>query len=520
VTTLRIDGDGGGAVKAISDLNAAISKTDAALGKTAKSAKTLETAAGRIVKANETAQEKYNRRIAELAELVNRGKLNWDQAAQAARRYEQQLEKAGNTGRRAFGDEAIAKLGQFAAGYFSLGAAVGAVQQALADVEQQAQRSADAVFASLASAGELQQLSESPEQFQALMGESRSLVKRGIVRPDQSREAFETVFNLQSAGFNPQEREAMFAAADKKQVKDIVGLGGKLRGAQDVFGVEDTGDISEMLDKVLTVSKATLENATKTAEQIPNFGSEARALGVDFETAAAAYVAIRKQSAGAEIASTRERALFAAIDKGGLYEGDLPSTIAAITKRIEGGKSAFDVLGNIRAVAGYRALATPEGQNIFAAQLPLITNAKGATASQDYLNTDPILRAAALKEKAEGAAAFNQEQLSAERELLLDAYREEIRNQRGTGFFGTLARAGDWVDFGFSDVTQNEAGAFQAELDRAQLWGNRLSPELTGAMQDYLKRAAEASERTAAGIDELKGKKTSSEATRTPTRAE
>lgn len=494
----ELSGNANGAIKAVSGVTKELEKTDKAAKAAATSTTQLERAAQKI-KESINPQEKLNRLYKELGEHVKAGRLSIEQATTAGVKFRQELglaAKAGESvaasGAKAFGGEFLSLVSGAAAGVFSLSGAIGKVSHAFDEMREAARKSVDESFSALNAAGELQQLSENPQQFQAFVGESRSLVRRGIVRPIEQAKAFQTVFNLQSAGFNAGERESLFQAAERKQIADIVGLGGTLRGAQNVFGSADTGDIGETLDKVLQVSKATLENATVTAEQVPKFGSEARALGIDFESSAAAYVAIRKASASAEVASTRERALFAAIDKGGLFDTDLPTTINAIQGKIDAGKNPYDILGNVRAVAGFRALATPEGRAIFAAQDPLVRGAGGSVARQSFLESDPRLSALAIKEAEEGKLAEVTGEKLEERQALLDALearqKARVRGDNSPYTQGLV----EWLLTPFNLLSPPDARG------KLQL-GSLALPEgdpLRKQIDDYLKRTAEAVEST------------------------
>lgn len=489
--TLKIEGDGAGAVRAFNDLKRAIDGFTDGLQLSAGEAKKLEIAAGRIVKANEGPQEKYNRRMEELAKLVAAGKLSIEQASEAASRYQQQLERAGQSGLAAFGSKLTSQIMGIVGGMTSLNKLTQTVAEGFRQVDAAAKLSVSQSFAALNSAGELQQLADAPEQFQALVAEARSLVERGVVRPGEQSKAFETVFNLQSAGFNRQERESLIIAAQRKQIADVTGVGGKIRGVQDIFGVEDTGDVGETLDKMLAVSKRTLENLTRTAETFPDFASEAVALGIDFETAGAAYVAARKQSSSSSITASRMRALFSSIDKNDLNQGDLPSTLAAIEARVAGGENISDILGNVRAVAGFRALTSATGRQEFATAYADISGAAGTLERSQYLAADPRLRALSARETEEGRYAATTSELYEERQALFDAVLLSRRRAFAEKNAGWLERTAyninsDWTqvgrDFlGLEDITLREAAAGFRGYEG-------LDPETLSAIKDYLQR--------------------------------
>ncbi len=103
--TLRLDGDAAGAVKATSEVTAGVKKIKSNFDEAATSAKQLERAAAQIVKANEGPQDTYNRKMAELAKLTREGKLSYEQAAIAAKRYHADLHAAANKNLQGIGLE-------------------------------------------------------------------------------------------------------------------------------------------------------------------------------------------------------------------------------------------------------------------------------------------------------------------------------------------------------------------------------------------------------------------------------
>lgn len=155
----RFDGDATGAVRAMRDLTKAVEQNEKAFEATAKGAKKAETAAGRI-KDQIDPQRRYNRKMAELADLVKRGELTLEQAAAQAQRYGRRLEQAGAAGKRAFGSQALNDLKSLALGYFG-------VQQAISAVNTEIQNRI--------------RLEEESTQTQISLAKATDLVKRNIV---------------------------------------------------------------------------------------------------------------------------------------------------------------------------------------------------------------------------------------------------------------------------------------------------------------------------------------------------
>jgi hypothetical protein len=96
----RIDGNSAGGVDAVGDLTKALSKTDDAAEKAAKASKRLEEQAKRIKEAVDP-QEKYNRKIQELAAHVDNNRLSLEHAQAAALQYGNELNRTGEKATRA-----------------------------------------------------------------------------------------------------------------------------------------------------------------------------------------------------------------------------------------------------------------------------------------------------------------------------------------------------------------------------------------------------------------------------------
>lgn len=489
-------GDASSAVRAQDALTESVRKFKEGVSDATIKEKDLDRAAQRIAE-NANPQERYNRKMRELGELVGKSKLSMDNALLAAQKYGRELDRAGTAGRSAFGSEQLSSMASMAASYISIGAAVAAVTSSLREMEAEAQKSADSVFDALGSAGELQQISKNPAEFQANVAEARSLVRRGIVKPEEKGKSFDIVFDMLNAEFNRGERETLYRAAQERQIKDVSQTGGRVRTVQDIFGKTDTGDVTQTMDKAFAIANHTLDNVDKTLEQIPNFASEARNLGIDYEHAGAAYVAIRKQSPNAEVAATREQAFLSAVDAKQLWKGSLEATVADIKRQTDAGATAKSILGNTRAIRGFRNLASSEGQAIYNQVLPEIEGAEGVSARQRFLGTDPRLRAAKLRAEAEGRKAQTIEDLNAERESLLEAVRAEEdagMAAQGERFYDRWLRK---AAFSLGDVagTDNLLLAGAARYGRANPEG-LISPETLAAIEDYLRRIATAAEAT------------------------
>ena len=493
-----LTGDATGAVKAIGDLQKAIKKGDEELKKTTKSAKGLEQQARRI---NEQAdpQRRYNRQIDQLALLVKKGEVNLREANIVAAKYGQRLERAGRAGKEAFGQRVAGPLNSMIGRFASAAAVVGTITAALRDAEAQAQQTADSVFRSLDAFGELQQVSENPEAFAKQVGFARSLVARGIVSPENRELAADIAFQLTSAGFTDSEKEILASAAEAKQIRSsgIVGFGGALRKAQGLFGGAEGISVADIADRILSTSAATQANATQTALASAQFASASQSLGFNGDASLAALVLVEEKAKNIDEAATQVANLFDAIDKGGLSKGTLAETVDFIQSRIESGEGAFDILGNKRAVKGFRAIASQ--RSLLQPEIDRIANSQGALGRQRFIESDPILRSAALREAAQGRLASQTEAIAAEKENLFEvvaAERKAVRREE----LGTLGAA----ILGYAERLDDFLGREEASFVSA-LRGDSISPETRRVLEDYLQRTAAATERAAAAVESNSG---------------
>ena len=492
MTRFTVTGDAGGAVKAVNDLVKAIAKGDEAFEKTTKKATALDKAAQQIVKNNEGPQEKYNRRIKELADLVNNGKLSFEQADIAARRYAKELEKAGDAGRAAFGDQAATRFKTYVAGIASVTAAVGFLKAAFREAEAAAQSAADNAFASLGAQGEIQQIANNPDQLAQINARAKNLISRGIFAPTERAKAFETVINLQNAGYDETDVEALATLADTGFVSssNMMELGGRLKKVQNIFG-DEAGNIASIIDKVTQAATQTQLSVSEFAGAVPDFGSEAVAAGIKFEEAIAGFIAVEKESPSGDVAKTRMKAfLQGAKDAGLIVNNDLTDTIEALQRRAASGEDITNLFSSVRAKPAAAALVRAGAEAIAANEQGILQSAgMSAARSGTLLDVDPVYRAGKLRETAVGTRAMQAEAMFAEKELLFDVVEQQQRAniERNWGAFGQILSGLSAPGFRVLDWLQLESVAMRA--------AQGLSSDQNAAVQDYLKRAAQGIER-------------------------
>lgn len=486
---LRFDTDLATSLQASNDLAKAVDRIGDNLSTAAKEANALERAAKRIVDANLTPLERYNRSLDTMARAVKAGKLSMDDAEKTAARLRSKLDEAGQSGKTAFGAAAVDSLLSYAQGMVGISAAIGGISQAFRQVETDAQSAADRVFGSLGAFGELQQVATSPQDFQRLAGQARGFVSSGVFAPEQMAQAADFVFALRNAGYTDAEMSFIGQLGSSKQVKpeNLQKVAEGLKKFQNIFGAKQAGTIEQVAQKVFSAAGTMQTDFAPAATAATLFGSEAAALGYSDEEALAAFVAIEQQSPGAEEAATRLRSMLTQIQKQGLNKGSLSATVTDLVAKVRRGRSAISLLGETRAAAGLNILSGVEGSRTFTQQIGSITAAQNQDliGTQRFLDSDPVLRAARVRGIAEGGLAQSQEQLYAEKEALFDAVRAETKkyftdrgDSIGSVFTGMM--------YGITDFFGNENSA----LRQAGTSG-RLSRDLNAAITDYLRRIEE-----------------------------
>jgi hypothetical protein len=236
-------------------------------------------------------------------------------------------------------------------------------------------------------------------------------------------------------------------------------------------------------------------DATRVALAATEFGGQAAALGLGDETAAAAFLAIERVSKNEDTAATQLRSLLDQVDKKGLSKGSLPATINAIQARIASGETAFDVLGETRAVQGFRNLR--KELPFFQQQEQLLQRANVqdlAAQRGGRLLSDPVFAAGVARQQAEGLQAIAEEQRHAVRENLFDAARASRRAALTRS--GRMGGAGqvEMLAWAAADVLGLERPVLREQMFQERMGRNNFSPELERQLGDFLGRQTQALE--------------------------
>lgn len=485
-----LEGTGTGAVKVVEALNKALDATEKEAEGAAKSTKRLADEARRITEAVNP-QEKYNRKMQELVGHAVAGRIKIDDVRAAAEKYGRELERAGDSGNRVFGNAGMAQLVSYAAGLGTVTAVVSALKEAFQQAESASQSAADAIFDSLGAFVELQQLGK--EGFARGAAISQRLVANGTVKPTNRAQATDIASNLINAEFSDQDIDYIVEDLAKiVKPENLTSVGGDLRKIQRQFGEGDLGSLS---DRVLAAANITQADLAQTSREVLKFSSLAKNAVSGTNQALAAFVVSEGLSASPEGAAEAQKSFFSQVKRRRLGGGDLYATLDNIQSKIKPGGTAFDVLGDANAVTAFDDMQ--KNRDLLRDIEGRIAGADSVASRGDLIEDDPILNAARLRARAEGRSSVAEETSSAERESLFDAYVAEL-NQRG-------AERGEWAvtrwfrnkDLQAADTAGIEADAFRAEIMQTGLTGQRVSDELLAAMKDYLRRI-EGNQRAAA----------------------
>jgi hypothetical protein len=394
---------------------------------------------------------------------------------------------------RTFGSEGSRLISDMISQYGGLTGAIALVGKALRDIEQDAQRSADATLQAISAAGMLQQLPDFPESA-AL---ARQLIRSGVVPKENQALAYETIYDLKSAALTPQEIADVVAVGEQKFVKpeQQPAYGGALKKFQSTFGEGEAGSIKQVISKIAQAAEVAQADAVEVAIASTKFGSEADALGMSDEKSLAAFLAIEKRAPNPDEAATRLRAFLSQVDKNQLWKGSLEGTLAHIKSREEAGETTYGILKEQRAVTGYRNLQMDRKLMRKSEQALLAANARDLLAQGAPIMQDPVFAAGIERQKAEGDLAFLQEQRESRRENLFDAMRNRRQGQllRSDGRMGLLGQF-EMMQWYLSDFLGKEDLVMRQQLNAEAAGRGAFPPSLISEIQDYLKRQTTAVE--------------------------
>lgn len=295
---LTIGGDARGAIKATTDMAAAIKKAGEEGDKTEKRLTKMEKAARRIEEANEP-QKRYNRQIKETARLVVNGKIGLEDANRAAVRYGRNLDRAGKAGRNAFASVADQVRGTIA-GVLSVTGVIGGLRAELEAVKRESEATTQT---QLSVAQAVQNLRQNTFSFSKA---ERDSLEQGVFGIAQRRGLNAAPLlaaaqaNVSGTGDPALTLQLLDVASqftrDPDAIKDVAGGLGDIAATG---GLRDPKDLLGFL--TLTQASARIEDTSSVGTQVGKVlaGFTGETVGSDAVTGAAVFSSLTKGIADA-----------------------------------------------------------------------------------------------------------------------------------------------------------------------------------------------------------------------------
>ena len=505
-----LEGSGSGAVKVIEQTNSALDKTEKTAERAAKAASRLEeqlSKQAQRIKESINPQEKLNRLYQELGQHVQAKRLTLDQATQAGVKYRQELGLAAKAGNDAFGPVARSQVGQYLASILSVSGAISLATKALRENAQVRESAAQKALQARAGLGSLSQLASSEANPQAaynrLVTEAMGFVSSGAAA--DPNDAGNLLFQLAGAGLNQRDRAFAARLRASGTLTNVGGAAEAYSALTTALGQGEVGTFAQFMSKSLKAAGP----APGSFEQLPiaaaRAGGSAKALGISDEFLLAATTLLGKQTGSIDEGGTMLAAFLREVEKSGLkgVQGiggvGIVEKIAALPTQKQG---IGGVLGErAEAVAAFRtlrdnlpALRSLAGDVGTAQDANLAGLAAGLTAGND------ITAAAIARARAEGDRDTAQTGQFSARRNLIQALRAERRaalaERGGFGAEGGWRSIIEGIEDFFNLDAEITRSGFQLEEARAAGGGSPFSPETTKLIEAYLRRTAEATEKT------------------------
>ena len=414
------------------------------------------------------AMKKFNRQHEELAVLVGKGKITFDEAAVASGKYHRQLEMAGRAQEATFGARAMSSLTSYAAGFVGVGTALSGVNMLLSDMEQNAKSAAARIRDSLESVGELQQIEGLLENIDF----AREMRRKGVVA--NVGEGGRLANSLDQAGFS--EADQRFIAFDLVGSKFLSAADGAEVATKyaKVQGLLKMGSLKETLNKVLEAGADGSSTNPEVADAITKYGGMMKSLGYSDSEILTMYDNADRQSPNAAGAAERLKSLGSQLSKKGLVKGDWMTTINSIRDRERAGENINAILGEANAVLAYQFYDEDSEQKTFRRKLGLVASAP----ERDLLGQqvggifkDPQSASGIYAERATRRLEQGREDRTGTLQNLFEAARDNLVDyHEGQGNYGQAygTRSAAWIKqrFGNQGVFLDEALATERGIER------------------------------------------------------
>lgn len=290
----KVDGSATGAVKAVQDFHKALKDVESGAEGAAKSAAKVEQAAKRIAE-QANPQQKYNRQMHDLADLVKRGKVSLEDAEAVAKRYGVSLDRAGQSGAQAFGQAMISNIGAVATSIVSATGLLSLFREELNATAADAQKRLQSQLTGADADRALRQniVSLSPQEREQVLAAKAAISVETGVSPDIIANALTGSISSSTSTTQAINQTALAAQFDNtaEGVRAIAG------GIGDIINTSKITEEKDALGFLTTVQAAArIESPVKTAQ---NLGKVLGAYtneraGGTAENAAALFAAVTK----------------------------------------------------------------------------------------------------------------------------------------------------------------------------------------------------------------------------------
>lgn len=411
--------------------------------------KKRENQAKRLLREQESGQERVNRKLKEADELLKKGNLTTEEHARVTERLRGKLDQT-------FGQQLRTQLQQTLTQYVGIQAAVSGVTKVVNELTAAYERQRQSAIGATGDFRELGQL----EGGAALREEAlRFRAAGGALSKDEAARA---IFALASSPFDEETKSLFKRLGEEGIIKDIPSAVEAAGGLRISFGEQETGTGRDILRKAIVAAGPGRSSVQELIQGVAEAGGAAAEFGLSDEELFAA-VDIVSRTYGVRRGSTYVRSLLQQLNLNPRFQGlslsqaigevsalgTTPQELQKIIPNIEGQSAFFNLRRNL-------ALYGQALENIGAAQTQPVVEERIRQQQQDPLAqfATQTLRAEGIADVAafrEGAAAGRGGVLE-RRALVGEAFE-------GGGFFKALAR----LSQRFTDFQEDVGFGFQPE---------------------------------------------------------
>lgn len=498
-----IDGSSGGAVKAIQDVSNAVAAIQKNAEGAVKSTKRLSEQARRIEESVNPLQ-RYNRQLADLKKLYDSGAISLQTMNAKQAQYRTGLERASQSGQKAFGPETIGNIGSMVKGLAATLGPLAMMKVGLDDIVAAVEKAKQVSVDARRGMGSLRQLANTDAEFQNLKGKAEALYGTGAT--DTLDQAAGAVFSLASAGQLDDKSFGMFAALSQKGVIDPATMARAVKNYQSAFGAVEAGDSKAIVQKGFAAAAFSPESVEALMATMPQVASVASTMGISDEEALAAN-AVMSASVGAAISSTQLRSFLTGTAKIEALEGkSIQERVAYIEAKKLDIPGLQKELGSIEGVGGFQLLQKNMPEVVRAAKDIERANTDPAALTRRMDFIDPESDAALSGQRIDAQNILKNRRAGAYQELREGVFEEKRQAARERANSSILARPGAAFDIGASHTTEWLSGWLTSAEGFIGNQTGALGGGLNGdqaKVLESLNKSADAAERTAREIEKI-----------------